>query len=178
MAWRNWLQVQPMNKTDYVYAAGVIGLPNFLEVWLGIIVACLPTLTPIYAKYVKPVYSSMRGESYPSGSGSNSAREAQNTFGGGGHHRGGQRFKHDIWDDASFFDVEEGKMSSTVSRETQLYEYPSAPAPFVPKGPSGCRNLQKSLPATPRLRYQSVIENGRAIQVRSDVTVFSEPGKW
>lgn len=182
MAWRNYLQVQPINKTDYVYAAGLIGLPNFLELWLGIIVACLPTLTPLYTKYLKPAYSTMRGNSYQSesesgGRGSSGQREVRRTF-SSYVPRGQRKPKYDYWDEVSYLDMEESKTYPGSLGEYSESEYPAAPAPTVPKGPSGCRRSQKSLPETPKLRHEEMFDSSRAIQVRSDVTVFSEPGKW
>ena len=182
MAWRNYLQVQPINKTDYVYAAGIIGLPNFLELWLGIIVACLPTLTPLYSRYLKPAYSTMRGNSYQTesdsgGRGSGGRKDVKRTF-GSYVPRGHRKPKYDYWDEVSYLDMEEGKYYSSSSGDYKESLYPTAPAPIVPKGPSGAQRLQKSLPETPKLRYEDTFDTSRAIQVRSDVTVFSEPGKW
>ena len=183
MAWRNYLQVQPINKTDYVYAAGIIGLPNFLELWLGLIVACLPTLTPLYSRYLKPVYSTMRGDSYTNDSeydqpGSGGQKEERQTF--TNYVPRGQKPKRprvDYWDEVSYLDMESKRASRVSGKAHGPPEFISAPAPIVPQGPSGCRRSQKSLPQTPKIAYEETFGN-RAIQIRSDVTVISEPGKW
>lgn len=182
MSWRLWLQVRPINKIDYTYAAGVIGLPTFLELWIGIIVACLPTLTPLFSKYIKPVVTSFRSSSYKSSGNSRKLKEAEHTIGGWGP-RGMKKYNFDTLDDKSFLDLEEGgKTSSHASSESPYPTapayprpppYPVAPAPVIRTGPA------KSLPETPKIGYEDRIENNnRAIQVRSDVTVYSEPGKW
>lgn len=61
MGWRIKITVESMSKTDFVYGLGNIALVADLEVWLGITVACLPTLTPLFGKYIKPVMSKMAG---------------------------------------------------------------------------------------------------------------------
>lgn len=50
MAWRISITVHPTTKNDSVYGLGNIGLVTHLKVWIGISVACLPTLAPLYPK--------------------------------------------------------------------------------------------------------------------------------
>ncbi|KAL8956757.1 MAG: hypothetical protein Q9193_005804 [Seirophora villosa] len=57
MAWRISITVDPETKNDFVYGLGNIGLVTHLEVWIGISVACMPTLAPLYSKYLAPMFS-------------------------------------------------------------------------------------------------------------------------
>lgn len=50
-----------------------------------IIIACLPTLAPLFSKYLKPVVSKARGSKKSTGQ--RHPMEAQNTFGGGNDSR-------------------------------------------------------------------------------------------
>ncbi|KAE8364926.1 hypothetical protein BDV27DRAFT_127697 [Aspergillus caelatus] len=43
--------------TDFVYELGPISLTSFLELWLSIIVVSLPTLAPLFKRYVKLLVS-------------------------------------------------------------------------------------------------------------------------
>ncbi|KAL6861929.1 hypothetical protein J3F83DRAFT_746202 [Trichoderma novae-zelandiae] len=55
MAWRLQFTISTVNDTDFVYNLFDIGLISMLELWLGIIAACIPTLGPLLKTYVKPV---------------------------------------------------------------------------------------------------------------------------
>jgi len=81
MGWRVQITVQAVTQADFVYGLGNIGLVTHLEIWLGIIIACLPTLAPLFSKYLKPVVSKARGSK--KGSAARQLKEAQNTIGGG-----------------------------------------------------------------------------------------------
>lgn len=61
MGWRIQVTVLAVTQTDFVYGLGNIGLVAHLEVWLGMIIACLPTLPPLYSKYLSPVLSRITG---------------------------------------------------------------------------------------------------------------------
>lgn len=77
MGWRIQLFVESDRKTDFVRSMGTIGLVTLLEVWIGIIVACLPTLTPLWLKYLSPVMSRIARK----GTVKRQLREAQHTIG-------------------------------------------------------------------------------------------------
>jgi hypothetical protein len=64
MAWRLRFTIVANSDPDFVYNLFSIGLISFLELWLGIIVACIPTLAPLLKTYVKPMVSkiSVRSE--------------------------------------------------------------------------------------------------------------------
>ena len=53
MGWR--IQIANQNEPDFVYSLGNIGLVTHLEIWIGLIVACLPTLTPLVSKYYRKI---------------------------------------------------------------------------------------------------------------------------
>ena len=57
MSWRIRLSTGSTTRTDFAYYLGNESLIFSLEVWLGIIIACLPTLGPIVGKYLKPLSS-------------------------------------------------------------------------------------------------------------------------
>ena len=57
MGLRMQITAQSITQTDFVYGLGNIGLVTHLEVWIGIIVACLPTLTPLFFRVLKPLLS-------------------------------------------------------------------------------------------------------------------------
>lgn len=81
MGWRVQITVQAVTQADFVYGLGNIGLVTHLEIWLGIIIACLPTLAPLFSKYLKPVVSKARGSKKSAER--RHLKEAQNTIGGG-----------------------------------------------------------------------------------------------
>lgn len=72
---------------DPMIATARIGLLSNLELWLGIIVACLPTMAPVFRAYVQPGFSKLSHKLY--GSSGQSTKEGTprvqlKTFGGSG----------------------------------------------------------------------------------------------
>lgn len=72
MAWRIQATYESTKNPDFVYTLATIGLISGLELWLGIIVACMPTIPPVIQAYVRPLferltsyYQSHRGWSGP-----------------------------------------------------------------------------------------------------------------
>jgi hypothetical protein len=57
MAWRIQVTVLAVSQTDFVYGLGNIGLAALLEVWLGIVAACIPVLTPLIVKIFGPAWA-------------------------------------------------------------------------------------------------------------------------
>ena len=110
MAWRIQITNNANSQKDFVYGLGLIGLVSFLELWLGIIIVCLPTLAPLFAKYIRPVVSKITGASKRSG-GPGRLREAQNTIGGGSS---GRRKNYGKLDKDSYLELEEGRHFSTA----------------------------------------------------------------
>jgi len=55
MAWRIQATYQSATNPDFVYTLATVGLISGLELWLGIIVACMPTITPVIKVGVWPV---------------------------------------------------------------------------------------------------------------------------
>ena len=109
MAWRIQITINANSQKDFVYGLGLIGLVSFLELWLGIIIVCLPTLAPLFAKYVRPVISKITGASKRSGPGR--LREAQNTIGGGSSNR---KKIYGKLDKDSYLELEEGRNFTTA----------------------------------------------------------------
>ena len=56
MAWRIQATYVTANNPDFAYTLATIGLISGLELWLGIAVACMPTIPPVMQAYVRPVF--------------------------------------------------------------------------------------------------------------------------
>lgn len=56
MAWRIQATYVSEHDPDFVYSLATIGLISGLELWLGIIVACMPTIPPVLQTYVRPAF--------------------------------------------------------------------------------------------------------------------------
>jgi hypothetical protein len=59
MGWRIDVTIESLKDPDFSYDLADIALISLLELWLGIIVACIPTLAPILKKYGKPALQKM-----------------------------------------------------------------------------------------------------------------------
>lgn len=59
MGWRIDVTIESTKHPDFSYSLADIALISLLELWLGIIVACIPTLAPILKKYGKPALQKM-----------------------------------------------------------------------------------------------------------------------
>ncbi|KAB8269089.1 hypothetical protein BDV30DRAFT_230090 [Aspergillus minisclerotigenes] len=84
MAWRLAITLDPSTNNDFVHGLYLVGLVSFLELWLSMIVVSLPTLTPIFRRYIEPFVSKVRGSSNGCSDGSapkRRLREAQHTIG-------------------------------------------------------------------------------------------------
>ena len=107
MGWRTQITVQSITETDFVYRLGNIALVTYLEVWIGLIVACLPTLTPLFSRYLGPVLSRVQGHSGKR-TGARQLKEAQHTIGSGDTREFSKEdFKR--LDKDSLLELEEGK---------------------------------------------------------------------
>lgn len=54
MIWRFPVTIESTKDNDFTYHLITIALITMLELWLGIIVACIPTLGPILNRYGRP----------------------------------------------------------------------------------------------------------------------------
>ena len=82
MAWRIQSTVASTANPDWNYTLYITALQSHLELWLGIIAANLPTLAPLFNKFIKPAiksYLGSRGSKQPSAGGKRILR----TFGSG-----------------------------------------------------------------------------------------------
>ena len=82
MAWRIQSTVASTTDPDWNYTLYITALQSHLELWLGIISANLPTLAPLFNKFIKPAvksYWGSRGSKQPSAGGKHVPR----TFGSG-----------------------------------------------------------------------------------------------
>lgn len=63
MAWRLQFTIATLHDTDFVFNLYDIGLISLLELWLGVIAACIPTLGPLLKSYVKPALTKLTSPS-------------------------------------------------------------------------------------------------------------------
>ncbi|KAK1590111.1 uncharacterized protein LY79DRAFT_555910 [Colletotrichum navitas] len=68
MIWRLVNTITTIGDPDFVYNLHDIGLVSLLELWIGIVIACLPTLGPLFKTYVKPAVSKLTNPSSNKGS--------------------------------------------------------------------------------------------------------------
>ncbi|EFQ35839.1 integral membrane protein [Colletotrichum graminicola] len=68
MIWRLVNTLTTIGDPDFVYILHDIGLVSLLELWIGIVIACLPTLGPLFKTYVKPAVSKLTNPSSNKGS--------------------------------------------------------------------------------------------------------------
>ena len=120
MAWRLSITVHPITMNDFVYGLGNIGLVTHLEVWIGISVACIPTLAPVYSKYLAPMVLRFRSGS-PEHTSQREIESPKDTVGSpkgrGFWTRNFSRLESD-----TALELEEGR----VAGETEAVAYPTA----------------------------------------------------
>lgn len=58
MCYRLYAAIHPSANTSSGDATQ--GIFSFLELWIGVIVACMPTMAPVFKTYVKPLVSTIR----------------------------------------------------------------------------------------------------------------------
>ncbi|MCJ1479458.1 hypothetical protein MMC13_008144 [Lambiella insularis] len=132
MGWRIQITVQAVTEIDFVYGLGNIALVAHLEVWLGIIVACLLTLPPLFSKYVTPLVSKFPGYSSKRTIG-RQLKEAQHTI-GSSETRGFCKKNFSRLDTTSLLELEEGRkfrkpqigvnaLPAAQRKEPQLIKY-------------------------------------------------------
>jgi len=116
MAWRIEITNQALTQTDFVFGLGNIALVSFLELWVGIIIVCVPTLAPLFAKYIKPAVSRVTGSSKRSRV---QPRDVENTIGGG---RSNKRKSYGKLGRDNSMELEEGKNLSHASATSTFEE--------------------------------------------------------
>ncbi|OTA92688.1 hypothetical protein M434DRAFT_318625 [Hypoxylon sp. CO27-5] len=60
MCWRLEATTKSLKDPDFSYHLYEIGLISCLELWLGVIVNCMPTLGPLFKTYVKPAINRIK----------------------------------------------------------------------------------------------------------------------
>ncbi|KAI0838423.1 hypothetical protein F5Y06DRAFT_268049 [Hypoxylon sp. FL0890] len=60
MCWRLEATTESLRDPDFPYHLSEIGLISCLELWLGVIVNCMPTLGPLIQTYVKPAINKVK----------------------------------------------------------------------------------------------------------------------
>lgn len=148
MGWRIKITVESTTQTDFVYGLGNIGLVTHLEVWIGITVACLPTLAPFYAVYLAPMISKLSNTSAKHTS-KRKLKEAQHTI-GSSDSRGFMKRNFNRLDSETLLELEEGRVS-------------------------GKNQAMVSSPATNKDNCEDWSSNPHGIGVRHDIQVSSRP---
>lgn len=113
MGWRIKITVESTTKTDFVYGLGNIGIVTMFELWVGIIVACLPTLAPFYSKYLAPIMSTLYKKSQKHSS-SRRLKEAQHTI-GSADSPNFRKKNFNRLDDDTLLELEEGGIYGTTA---------------------------------------------------------------
>ncbi|KAK5993996.1 hypothetical protein PT974_07435 [Cladobotryum mycophilum] len=67
MIWRIKATITTRADPDFTKHGALIGTISFFELWFGIIVACIPTLAPLFKTYVKPMVTKSKTSSASSG---------------------------------------------------------------------------------------------------------------
>ncbi|KUI64409.1 hypothetical protein VM1G_11205 [Cytospora mali] len=87
MIWRI-VDLCTSSTSDFVFNMPVLALTTTLELWMCIIIACIPTLAPLLKTYVIPLISSVSKIGSSGGDGSDQKQRSIITFGRlGGRHR-------------------------------------------------------------------------------------------
>ncbi|RAH45378.1 uncharacterized protein BO95DRAFT_464180 [Aspergillus brunneoviolaceus CBS 621.78] len=116
MALRLRITLDPTTNLDFVYGLYPVALVSFLELWLSMIIVCLPVLAPLYRRYIEPYLYCILGSSGNAEAPLEAPlREGQHTFGSEPVHR---RPKHN---DAMMLDCsldvdEDGELRSLVTK--------------------------------------------------------------
>lgn len=109
MGWRVKITIDSTTRTDFVYGLGNIALVALLEVWCGIIVACMPTLAPFYSKHLAPLISNLLSFSAQHATGRH-LKLAHHTIGSLRTHRV-QKRNFDPLDSMILVELEDGQLS-------------------------------------------------------------------
>lgn len=80
MAWRMAITLMPSTQTDFVHGLYLVGLVSFMELWFSMIIVSLPTVAPLFRRYVEPFYKTLTGRSN-SNTNPRRLKEAQHTIG-------------------------------------------------------------------------------------------------
>lgn len=107
--WRLINTIKTRYDKDFIWNLYVLGLIGFLELWLGIIVACIPTLAPLFNHYVKPKISRVTGNS-STGDRIDANRRDVRTIGASSASRNRNRVYSQLEEDGSFNNSDELKL--------------------------------------------------------------------
>lgn len=146
MAWRIQITVQLVTQADFVFGLGNIGLAALLEVWLGIIAACIPVLTPLIVKVLGPAWAKVSNTS-------------------GGAHTGGQS-------DQNRHKVKHGTFGSSKKNKFGRHERDS----YLELGEGRNLNLSEAMKSSSVAdEEEDWSTDGRGINVKKVVQVRSDP---
>ena len=107
MGWRIKITVDTTTRIDFAYGFYNMALVALLEVWCGIIVACMPTLAPFYSKHLAPLISKLLTLSAKHTS-KVQMEKAHRTIGSSGPPRF-RKSSFDPLDSITLFELEEGQ---------------------------------------------------------------------
>ncbi|KAI1135143.1 hypothetical protein F5Y05DRAFT_395763 [Hypoxylon sp. FL0543] len=123
MSWRITVAAKTRSSSDYTYTFPLTAVLSFCELWLGIIVACIPTLAPLLNAYIKPalgriVSTFTRSSQVQRDSQSNTVQ--LNTF----HERRRERWYRELEDGAEDKVFRSNVMPNTATTTECVYEPP------------------------------------------------------
>lgn len=82
---------------DPMLALAEVGLLSNLEIWFGIIVACMPTMAPVFVTYIKPALSKISDRLRPGSSeqlSDGKPRADLETIGGSGNAKSKRKYRN------------------------------------------------------------------------------------
>ncbi|GKT46423.1 uncharacterized protein ColSpa_06604 [Colletotrichum spaethianum] len=124
MIWRLINTVTTIGDLDFVYNLRDIGLISLLELWIGIIIACLPTLGPLFKTYVKPAVSKLTNPSTERG-----AVHLKEISTSGHSSRQPRRIYDKLGDSGSYMDLERAELVKEGAVTTRCQFSPEFEAP-------------------------------------------------
>ncbi|KZL64382.1 integral membrane protein, partial [Colletotrichum incanum] len=124
MIWRLVNTVTTIGDPDFVYNLHDIGLVSLLELWIGIIIACLPTLGPLFKTYVKPAVSKLTNPSTDKG-----AIHLKDLSSSGHSNRLPRRTYDKLGDNVSYVDLERAELAKEGAVTTRCQFSPDFEAP-------------------------------------------------
>lgn len=130
MIWRLVNTITTIGDTDFVYNLQEIGLISLLELWIGVIIACLPTLGPLLKTYVKPAVAKI-GSKLSNPSTDRGTINLKDLSSAQSSRHGTRRNYDKLGDNVSLADLERAKVAAGEQHAvtTKCQYSPSAEAP-------------------------------------------------
>jgi len=121
-AWRIVITNKSVTEADFVYGLALIALVSQLELWLGIIIACLPTMAPLFHKWIKPMFAFASSDKSKESGGRAPLELASHTIGSGGKARAFRKKNGALTlgtENDTYYELEEGVNFSNAEAITR-----------------------------------------------------------